>query len=122
VKRIPYFDQSATVRLLCRRQARSNGSSTPPSRKRTLDCSTWSPRICQRVTGIDRLLVEVPRGDARSSLFRLKDYPRAPSAGVIKGDIVRLHLTKACSPAVPDAMNSAHASCGSLVSLAAVII
>ncbi len=38
------------------------------------------------------LLLEVPRGDARSSLFRLKDYPRAPSARVIKGAIVRLHL------------------------------
>jgi TnpA family transposase len=38
------------------------------------------------------LLLEVPRGDARSSLFRLKDYPRAPSARVIKGAIVRLRL------------------------------
>jgi uncharacterized protein DUF4158 len=38
------------------------------------------------------LLLEVPHGDARSSLFRLKDYPRAPNAGVIKGDINRLHL------------------------------
>jgi len=40
------------------------------------------------------LLLEVPRGDARSSLFRLKDYPRSPSAGVIKGDIVRLRLVE----------------------------
>jgi len=40
------------------------------------------------------LLLEVPHGDARSSLFRLKDYPRSPSAGVIKGDIVRLRLVK----------------------------
>ena len=38
------------------------------------------------------LLVEVPEGDARSSLFRLKDYPKSASAGVIKGDIVRLRL------------------------------
>ena len=38
------------------------------------------------------LLLEVPQGDARSSLFRLKDYPRTPNAGVIKGDINRLHL------------------------------
>ena len=38
------------------------------------------------------LLVEVPEGDARSSLFRLKDYPKSANAGVIKGDIVRLRL------------------------------
>jgi len=38
------------------------------------------------------LLVEVPEGDARSSLFRLKDYPRSANASVIKGDIVRLRL------------------------------
>ena len=38
------------------------------------------------------LLVEVPEGDARSSLFRLKDYPKSASAAVIKGDIVRLRL------------------------------
>ena len=42
-------------------------------------------------TAID-LLVEVPAGDARSSLFRLKDYPKSANAAVIKGDIVRLHL------------------------------
>ena len=38
------------------------------------------------------VLVEVPDGDARSSLFRLKDYPKSANAAVIKGDIVRLHL------------------------------
>jgi hypothetical protein len=38
------------------------------------------------------LLVEVPEGDARSSLFRLKDYPKGATAAAIKGDIVRLHL------------------------------
>ena len=38
------------------------------------------------------LLIEVPEGDARSSLFRLKDYPKSPNAAVIKGDIVRLRL------------------------------
>ena len=37
-------------------------------------------------------LVEVPEGDARSSLFRLKDYPKSANAAVIKGDIVRLRL------------------------------
>ena len=42
-------------------------------------------------TSID-LLVEVPDGDARSSLFRLKDYPKSANASVIKGDIVRLGL------------------------------
>ncbi|MBV8506511.1 MAG: Tn3 family transposase [Alphaproteobacteria bacterium] len=40
------------------------------------------------------LLLEVPPGDARSSLFRLKDYPRAPNAGVIKGDISRWRLIR----------------------------
>ena len=39
------------------------------------------------------LLVEVPEGDARSSLFRLKDYAKSANATVIKGDIVRLRLT-----------------------------
>ncbi|MGL4287345.1 MULTISPECIES: Tn3 family transposase [Methylobacterium] len=38
------------------------------------------------------LLIEVPEGDARSSLFRLKDYPKSASAATIKGDIVRLRL------------------------------
>jgi len=38
------------------------------------------------------ILVEVPEGDARSSLFRLKDYPKSANAAVIKSDIVRLHL------------------------------
>jgi len=38
------------------------------------------------------LLLEVPEGDARSSLFRLKDYPRSANAAVIKADIVRLRL------------------------------
>jgi hypothetical protein len=38
------------------------------------------------------LLVEVPEGDVRSSLFRLKDYPKSANAAVIKGDIVRLRL------------------------------
>ncbi len=38
------------------------------------------------------LLVEVPEGDARSSLFRLKEYPKAATAAAIKGDLVRLRL------------------------------
>ena len=38
------------------------------------------------------LLVEVPAGDSRSSLFRLRDYPKSANASVIKGDIVRLGL------------------------------
>ena len=38
------------------------------------------------------LLVEVPEGDARSSLFRLKDYPKDPKASVIRSDIARLRL------------------------------
>lgn len=38
------------------------------------------------------LLLEVPAGDTRSSLFRLKDYPKSANAAAIKGDIVRLRL------------------------------
>src|SRR3954468_15250203 len=38
------------------------------------------------------LLLEMPEGDARSSLFRLKDAPRGATAAAIKGDIVRLCL------------------------------
>jgi TnpA family transposase len=44
-------------------------------------------------TAID-LLLEVPDDDARSSLFRLKDYPKNATAAVIKGDIVRLGLVE----------------------------
>lgn len=42
-------------------------------------------------TAID-LLVEVPEGDARSSLFRLKEYPKNASTAAIKGDIARFRL------------------------------
>ena len=38
------------------------------------------------------VLVEVTEGDARSSLFRPKDYAKSANAAVIKGDIVRLRL------------------------------
>jgi TnpA family transposase len=38
------------------------------------------------------LLLEVPEGDARSSLFRLKSYPKSANAAVIKGDLIRLRL------------------------------
>lgn len=38
------------------------------------------------------LLVEVPEGDARSSLFRLKDYPKTAAASAIKEGVVRLRL------------------------------
>jgi len=40
------------------------------------------------------LLLEVPEGDARSSLFRLKSYPQSASAAVIKSDIIRLRLVE----------------------------
>ena len=40
------------------------------------------------------LLVEVPEGDARSSLFRLKGYPKSANAAVIKSDIARLRLVE----------------------------
>ena len=38
------------------------------------------------------LLLEVPEGDARSSLFRLKDHAKSATAATIKGDLVRLGL------------------------------
>jgi hypothetical protein len=51
-----------------------------------------SSRLSERLRVAIDILVEVPEGDARSSLFRLKDYPRSAKAGVIKGDIIRLRL------------------------------
>ena len=62
---------------------------------------TVAKRLRARLRDSIDLLLEVPRGDARSSLFRLKYYPRAPSAHVIKGAIVRCFSSKTCSPAVP---------------------
>jgi hypothetical protein len=54
--------------------------------------ATISARLPQALRANIDLLVEVPDGDARSSLFRLKDYPKSANAAVIKGDIVRLRL------------------------------
>src|SRR3954452_542712 len=51
-----------------------------------------SGRLPEKLRADIDLLVEVPEGDARSSLFRLKSYPKSANAAVIKGDIVRLHL------------------------------
>jgi TnpA family transposase len=48
------------------------------------------------------VLIEVPHGDARSSLFRLKDYPKNAKASTIKGDIVRLHLIEGLLADGPD--------------------
>ncbi len=53
---------------------------------------TVSSRLPPSLRAAIDLLVEVPEGDARSSLFRLKDYPKAANAAVIKGDTVRLRL------------------------------
>jgi TnpA family transposase len=54
--------------------------------------TTISARLPQTLRADIELLVEVPDGDARSSLFRLKDYPKSANAAAIKGDIVRLRL------------------------------
>ena len=51
-----------------------------------------SGRLPEKLRADIDLLVEVPEGDARSSLFRLKDYPKSANAAVIKADIVRLRL------------------------------
>ncbi|HTT81671.1 MAG TPA: DUF4158 domain-containing protein, partial [Stellaceae bacterium] len=55
---------------------------------------TVAGRLPSRLREAVDLLLEVPPGDARSSLFRLKDYPRAPNAGVIKADINRWRLIR----------------------------
>jgi hypothetical protein len=54
--------------------------------------ATISGRLPEKLRADIELLVEVPEGDARSSLFRLKDYPKSANAAVINGDIVRLRL------------------------------
>jgi len=54
--------------------------------------ATISACLPEKLRADIELLVEVPEGDARSSLFRLKDYPKSANAAVIKGDIVRLRL------------------------------
>jgi hypothetical protein len=54
--------------------------------------TTIADRLPDALRNSIDLLVEVPDGDARSSLFRLKDYPKSANASVIKGDIVRLGL------------------------------
>jgi TnpA family transposase len=54
--------------------------------------ATISRRLPEKLRADIELLVEVPEGDARSSLFRLKEYPKSANAGAIKGDIVRLGL------------------------------
>ena len=51
-----------------------------------------SSRLSEPLRVAIDILVEVPEGDARSSLFRLKDFPRSAKAKVIKGDIIRLRL------------------------------
>ena len=53
---------------------------------------TIAARLPESLRAAIDLLIEVPEGDARSSLFRLKDYPKSANAAVIKGDIARLHL------------------------------
>jgi hypothetical protein len=52
------------------------------------------------------LLVEVPEGDARSSPFRLKDYPKSSNAAVVKSDIVRLRLIEELLGTVANWMSS----------------
>lgn len=54
--------------------------------------ATISDRLPEKLRADIELLVEVPEGDARSSLFRLKDYPKSANAAVIKSDITRLRL------------------------------
>ncbi|MBF0333917.1 MAG: DUF4158 domain-containing protein [Alphaproteobacteria bacterium] len=49
-------------------------------------------RLPERLRAAIDLLIEVPEGDARSSLFRLKDRAKSATAAAIKGDLVRLGL------------------------------
>ena len=53
---------------------------------------TIAARLPEGLRAAIDLLIEVPEGDARSSLFRLKDYPKSANAAVIKGNIARLQL------------------------------
>lgn len=53
---------------------------------------TLSERLPKKLRDDIELLVDVPEGDARSSLFRLKEYPKSATAAVIRSDIVRLRL------------------------------
>lgn len=55
---------------------------------------TIAARLPEALHAAIDLLIEVPEGDARSSLFRLKDYPKGATAAAIKGDIVRLRLVE----------------------------
>jgi hypothetical protein len=59
--------------------------------------ATISERLPEKLRADIDLLLEVPEGDARSSLFRLKDYQKSASAGVIKGDIAGCGLSNNCS-------------------------
>jgi TnpA family transposase len=54
--------------------------------------ATISRRLPEQLRADIDLLIEVPEGDARSSLFRLKEFPKSANAAVIKEDIVRLRL------------------------------
>src|SRR6202051_1474181 len=54
--------------------------------------ATISKRLPEQLRADIDLLIEVPEGDARSSLFRLKEFPKSANAAVIKADIVRLRL------------------------------
>jgi hypothetical protein len=54
--------------------------------------ATVSSRLPPALREAIDLLIEVPDGDARSGLFRLKDYPKSANAAVITSDIVRLQL------------------------------
>ena len=100
--------------------ARSNGSSSPRYANHRLNSSRRSQAGCRNdcAQSID-LLVEVPEGDARSSLFRLKDYPKSANAAVIKGDIVRLRLIEELLGTGGDWMTSIPGSCASSASSAA---
>jgi uncharacterized protein DUF4158 len=52
-------------------------------------------RLPATLRGAIDLLVEVPEGDARSSLFRLKEAPKGASAAEIKAHLMRLELLQA---------------------------
>jgi TnpA family transposase len=54
--------------------------------------ATVAARLPEQLRAAIALLLEVPEGDARSSLFRLKYYPRVGTPPAIKADLVRLRL------------------------------
>ena len=83
----------APGRSWCPRSAPWSGLSPPRSPRSRPDLfDVIAQRLPASLRDAIGLLLEVPEGDARSSLFRLKDHAKSAKAATIKGDLVRLGL------------------------------